>query len=341
MKRGRASRVVSAVVATYSGTYIALSAVHALFPQRSGFLALSQVFAPHLALPIVALMALALGFAGRTTRVTAAIALVLAAGRFGPDVVSWPESVPPPAVGLRVMTWNLAAGEVPHHSIVQRALQGEADLIGLQELRPSAAAALETDPAITARFPYRLLRPERSVRGMGLLSRYPVQLHGASFAPPSLAAWLDAPGAGRVGIVMGHPLPADMSLIGGVLPQSYDTSRRDADIKHVRGIAEEMLAGAESMLLLGDFNVTDREPAYRDLSISLSDAHRDVGLGLGSTWRPPAMKYLPFGVLRIDYVFVGGSARAIATNVDCNSLGGDHCILTASVAFPPANGPRP
>jgi hypothetical protein len=52
-----------------------------------------------------------------------------------------------------------------------------------------------------------------------------------------------------------------------------------------------------------DFNVTDREPGYVDLSEGLVDAHAEIGQGPGSSWRPRPLKGLPLGILRIDYLF--------------------------------------
>lgn len=50
-------------------------------------------------------------------------------------------------------------------------------------------------------------------------------------------------------------------------------------------------------MLLGDFNVTDREIGYAELSDGLTDSYRAAGSGWGHTWRPPSMAGLPFGLL--------------------------------------------
>ena len=41
--------------------------------------------------------------------------------------------------------------------------------------------------------------------------------------------------------------------------------------------------------MVGDFNVTEREPAYNDLSTGLVDAYHVVGTGTGTTWRPTSL----------------------------------------------------
>ncbi len=88
------------------------------------------------------------------------------------------------------------------------------------------------------------------------------------------------------------------------------------------------------LVLIGDFNVTDREPGYADLTGDLVDAHAAVGLGTGSTWRPATIDFLPFGVLRIDYVFTGNGARPLTIAVDCPANAGDHCIVSGVVELP-------
>lgn len=85
------------------------------------------------------------------------------------------------------------------------------------------------------------------------------------------------------------------------------------------------------MLVLGDLNVTDREPGYVEFSVALRDAHLEVGLGPGSTWRPGRLADLPLGVLRIDYVLTGGAARPLSIAADCMPDGGDHCLLEATI----------
>ncbi len=61
---------------------------------------------------------------------------------------------------------------------------------------------------------------------------------------------------------------------------------------------------AGAVVMLGDLNTTEREPAYSELSAGLRDSHLDAGLGPGLTWGPDRFGFLPFGLLRIDYILV-------------------------------------
>jgi len=320
-------RLADRLAALYPAALVVLSAMQLLAPQRNGVLALAQVFAPHLFLPLVVLLPIALLRVGRALRLVVVVACGIGVIRFGPGMVSLPAGATPGAEQLRVVSWNLAAGRVSPELLVDRLLASGADVVGLQELRDEGAAAIEGSVALTKRFPHRVLAPDPTVLGMALLSRYPIVEHDMSHAPPFTVARLDL-GDGRLfTAVSAHPLPARISLIGGLLPVRFDASERDASLHAIRHLVEPALTGGEPIVLLGDFNVTDREPAYSDLTVGLTDGHLAVGLGPGSTWRPPAVDFLPFGVLRIDYIFAGGAARPLAIGVECVPDTGDHCIL--------------
>jgi endonuclease/exonuclease/phosphatase (EEP) superfamily protein YafD len=171
---------------------------------------------------------------------------------------------------------------------------------------------------------------------MGLLSSYPI-LESGQIAedPPVIWARLDVGGARPLSVIAAHPLPGSMGSLGPLpLPFDYDVGGRDAQIRTIRSLTERLLALGDPLILAGDFNVTDREPAYADLASGLLDAHLEVGLGPGSTWRPDAIKWLPLGFLRIDMVLAGNAARPVSSGVDCTLRGSDHCVVEALIALP-------
>jgi vancomycin resistance protein VanJ len=320
----------------YAVGLIVLSAIHVLMPQRNGPLALSQVFAPHLFLPLLILLPLALRGAERRTSLALLAAFVIGVVRFGPGMVSLPKG-PPGDHGqqLEVLSWNLAAGQVSSELLIGRLMQSDADIVALQELRPTHANAIEADPLLRQQFPYRVLEPESTVLGLGLLSAYPIRDPIASHSPPYLLGVLDLPHGRPLTALTAHPLPPRMRLGAAMIPRRYDTERRDRDLRTIRALVEPALLRGEPVILLGDFNVTDREPGYGELSVGLVDAHRQAGLGPGSTWRPEVLDFLPFGVLRIDYVLTGGPVQPLHLWVDCITNAGDHCSLTGSLAIGP------
>jgi endonuclease/exonuclease/phosphatase family metal-dependent hydrolase len=107
-----------------------------------------------------------------------------------------------------------------------------------------------------------------------------------------------------------------------------ETDVRDGALAVIRlSIAADIAAG-RSVLVAGDFNTTEREPAYADFVRGLRDAHLDAGIGPGLTWRPLSLDGLPFGLVRIDYLMTTPDLQAVSTHVVCNELS-DHCLLEA------------
>ena len=81
---------------------------------------------------------------------------------------------------------------------------------------------------------------------------------------------------------------------------------------------------------MGDFNTTEREPAYMEMAAGLRDSHLDAGLGPGFTWRPAPLADIPLGMLRIDYVLSTADLVPTSSTVDC-TVPSDHCRLDAEL----------
>ena len=252
--------------------------------------------------------------------------LVLGAGRFGSEWLSLPAGTAD-GDALRVVSWNLQAGAARPDEIIDALLGLDADLVAVQELTTDVAAALENDATVQARYPHRVLEPHRSVLGIGLLSTRPIIDARTFNDPPAVTARLDL-GEGRtLAVFNAHPTPGRIGRI------TFDATRRDAALVEIRGWIDDLLDRPEPLLVLGDYNVTPDEPGYAIVSAGLRDAHREVGLGTGWTWRPERATNLGLGLIRIDYVFMSPALSPLATAVDC-AYPGDHCILLADIAVP-------
>ena len=156
-----------------------------------------------------------------------------------------------------------------------------------------------------------------------------------SYDPPILAATRHAggrPEAGRVVV----PSAARLGSVPGRRSDCPPTTPRHATgaIGVVRRTIDPILAAGAPLLLIGDFNVVDREVGYGDLAAGLIDAQRAVGLGPGLTWRPRSFEWLPFGLLRIDAVFSANGVEPLDIGPDCTPRGSDHCILHATLELP-------
>jgi vancomycin resistance protein VanJ len=308
-----------------------LTAIHFIAPQRGGALALTQIVSPHLFAVLAFLVPLAFVRDARLLRVVLAIALLVGAVRFGDGVVSLPAADVPDSERIAVMSWNLKRGRAADLARVIR--DSDARIVALQEVTPEAAQALEADPAVAQRYPYRRFLADPGVTGLGLLSAYEIT---TTEAAPGLAqrVTVTVPNAGALRVVNAHPLPGAIATATVLrIPLDFDPSRRDADIAKIRSWIDDALRAGERVVALGDYNVTDREPAYATLSAGLHDAHRAVGVGFGSSWRPDRFETLPLGLLRIDYALSGPGATPIALATDCTPRGSDHCILRATFAL--------
>lgn len=319
---------------------VALSVVHVVAPQRDGPLALSQILAPYLFLLLVPFLVLVLtrGRAGRLLRIGLAVAAFAFVVRFVPGWVPFPGSAPATAAGsprLGVLAWNLELGQPADATVTERLADSDAAIVGLVELTPHHAAAIQGDRALVDRHATVELRPKAGSLGIGLLSTLPpIGEPRLYHDPPILVQQLDA-GQGRtVTVVVAHPLPGRIDTATGDVPIGYDSTPRDRHLAQVRGIVDPILRSGEPLVLLGDFNVVDREPGYADLAAGLVDAHRAVGLGPGDTWRPGRLEWLPMGLLRIDYVFTGNGVSPVSLAPDCRPTGSDHCLLEGVVALP-------
>jgi vancomycin resistance protein VanJ len=319
---------------------VALSVVHVVAPQRDGLPALTQILAPYLFLLVVPFLLLLRtpGTPGRALRWGVAAAVLVFIVRFVPGWVSLPGSAPASAAGqaqLGVVTWNLELGQPDDTTVVDTLRGFDAQVIGLVELTPWHADAIVQDPELVARYPTVELRPTDGSLGIGLLATLPASAPARLYRdPPILVQQLDAGDGRTVTVVVAHPLPARIQAAGNLIPIGYDSTSRDRHLARVRAIVDPILASGEPLMLIGDFNVVDREPGYADLARGLVDAHRAAGLGPGDTWRPPRLDGLPFGLLRIDYLFSANGVAPLSIGVDCTPRGSDHCIVQGRMALP-------
>ncbi len=304
-----------------------LALVAIVAPPRSGPLALAVVLLEQLLVATVVFLPLAAVGRSRRLALAAAIAIGVGALRFGPRWISLPAGG---STDLVVATWNLEIGaRTPAQALAELAAV-DADVVALEELSSETADALDADPGVRARFPYRVLAGRGDVLGIGLLSRWPL----AESSVFDMASWPDEPSRaeavvhapGRtIRVIAAHPLPATIGTLGG-LPVDFEPAQRDRSLATVRARVDAAIARGERVVLLGDFNTTPAEAAFGDLARGLHDAHAEVGQGPGWTWRPTRLAPLGLGLLRIDLVLSGGGALPVSSAVECTPLG-DHCRL--------------
>jgi vancomycin resistance protein VanJ len=319
--------------AAYPVLLVLLIAVQVVAPQRSGPLALAQVFAPWLFLPLLFLLPFAVSLRDRALAGALVLALLAFGAHLGPGFVPSGRPAPDPgAMPVRAVSWNVLFTN-PSIQVTDAVRTFDADLVGLIEVTRRQADALDADPSIHARFRTVLLRPDA---GRALLSRYPVLDSGVREDPTGrpgselLWARLDLGGGRRLTAIVAHPMPANAAP-SSELPLRWDAAPRDAEIAFIRSFTDEEIAAGRRVLLMGDFNVTDREPAGQELARGLRDAH-EVGWGAGASWAPVAFRKRGIALVRIDRIFGGPGTVPTAFRTDCTFYGSDHCVLHATFA---------
>lgn len=317
------------------------SPLYRLLPRR-GPLALIRVFGPYL-FPLVVLMfaSTRLRHARRLRPFLLAVAVAAVAR------VARRRIAPRPTPGARsfsVMSWNILFDNPRSDAVRHFLATGPADVVAVQELTAEHVEAFATDQALCRMYPHRVIWGYGIGGGMGLLSRFPILEEGRLDIPPVLCVRLDLGDGHTVMLVSAHPTfgPTKMeqeehrskhslvdSIVGLLDPRFlwYEPDHRDDGIARVRALVEPLLRKGEALLLVGDFNVTERERAYRELTAGLQDVYLAVGAGGGNTWRPEWFTWLPLPVLRIDYMLSSPGIRPLRMWVDRTPRGSDHCPI--------------
>jgi endonuclease/exonuclease/phosphatase (EEP) superfamily protein YafD len=333
-RRGDLRIAAGRLCALVIGAVAILVVVTAIAQPTTGTLALAQILLPHLVLgTIVVAVVAAIALRTRAMTLALGVLLVVACLRFGSEWISLPATVSP-GRSVAIVTWNLELGARAAGAVAGPLLEHDADVVALQELTPDAAAALEGDTRIVARYPFRLLAPDRGTFGIGILSAFPILDQEVFEAPAGATVTLDLGSGRRLRVLNAHPLPGHIGVFPRLgLPITFDGTERDAALGRVRARIDALLMDDDPLLVIGDYNTAPTEPGYAGLTAGLRDIHTEIGFGPGWTWRPSSLESLGIGLLRIDLMLVGPGMTPVSTTVDC-AKPGDHCIVDAAVVVP-------
>jgi vancomycin resistance protein VanJ len=317
---------------SYPLIVLLLSLLSIVTPQRAGWLAVAQIFGLLLFFPLLLLVPVAFmrGMAG--LRVVLLLCAIVFGIRYMPPLNLAARSADAGASQISMLTWNVFAGNSRYDGIDRMLATRPADVVLLQE----ADSEKVNVGALATIYPYTLTGPDDAPPGMIFLSTFPILAHGMLDGertlwdiPRLLWVRLDLGNGGSVTVVGAHPMSAYIVGAGCTLPICYSPGWRDKQIEAMRDdFISPMVDSGDAMIVAGDFNITEREPAYADLSRGLTDSWKAVGLGFGTTWRPELMMGQELGLLRIDYLFASPNVRPLAMSVDCAPRGSDHCVVT-------------
>jgi vancomycin resistance protein VanJ len=215
---------------------------------------------------------------------------------------------PAPGPQIRVMTSNVLGYNSHPEGVISSIRTSGADVIALQELNPEIAEAIQYE--LHNEYPYQELVPAVGVRGLGVISRHPlestgIELDGHWVGDPQILemSWENT----EVIVVNIHAIPP-----GPLNPEylKYSIQERERQVGELMAFVESQ---RRPLILLGDLNVTSQNEAYRMIVDSLQDAWVESGWGMGHTFpgalSPGSSRPVVAGIampkwsMRLDYVF--------------------------------------
>lgn len=212
-----------------------------------------------------------------------------------------------PAAGptLTVMTYNVLGFNFDSQAVLSTLRAANADVVGLQELNPEIASAIERE--LSEEYPYQWLAPEPGVTGGGLISRYPFER--VSAAPLDTVHWVSPPMA--VALDVQEHVVTLVRFHAFAQPGVWREREQQAAL-----LAEYARAHAGPLAFVGDLNATDQNTAYHLVAHTLRDAWREAGWGFGHTFpgadthvspgssRPNLGAFaVPAWLVRVDFIF--------------------------------------
>lgn len=313
----------------YPVLLLGVNLINLLIPRQSGLLALTEVFSPFLFIPLLILLPLLFirGFA--LLRIVLALCALVWVFRFMPPLNFSPSPEVAAAVELDVMTWNIYGNNPQIDTVIEELQKRPASVVVLQE---TEGEWLANDDSLKKIYPYQLRYMQGAPGGLVLLSTYPI----INYSPwdshrqdwdPTAVLWAElelAPGKSAI-VATAHPNSPDTAACAR--PLCFDPTLRNAQINQIFGQVDQLLARKKPLILAGDFNTTQWEPTYQQLTGNLQDTYLKGGLGWGATWRPFVLANNKYPLLRIDYILASSDIATLKVKVDCSPRGSDHCIV--------------
>ena len=294
------------------------------------WVALPGIVAPFLFLPLVLLVPLGFWLRSRTYLLSVSVLVLVFGFSFGGRLLPrLPVGDSPNSTEMRVMTFNQLKTNTDEAAVKAAILRSEADIVALQELSPKIATMLRAE--LSEVYPYQALRPapaDGTQNGVGVVSRFP--LERPSYSEAYRGQHFDVNNAGkRFEFINVHfNVPFQNGRMGSL--RFYEPRVRDRQLDALMAVAKR----ASSLVVVGDFNLSDNESGYRKMATLMTDAYRNAQTGFGFSYPAQAVyRGLPLPPLvRLDYVWLRG-LEPIAAYRDCRG-GSDHCALISVIRLP-------
>lgn len=302
----RLQAVLARPLAFYTGA-VCIAVLLAYGGRWFWFCELLVNFRAHYALLLSLVLVIAVAI--RCWRIAGAAAAALAFNLWPMSGAFFPPETPPAppnarAVRLAAFNVNIANENLPGIAAYLDSLS--ADVAVLAELSPAKAEQLA---ALLPRLPHRYLAESDGVRGVVILSRWPL-------TAPQPAKQGKLPFAARADIDLGG---RKLRLYG--IHLHWPVMPGSARVRNAQLLAlgRELSACPQACVAVGDFNVTPWSSHFRDV---LSPRVRDcaAGRGLLTTWASGLPALLR---IRIDQCLTAGATSVAGLRVG-ESVGSDH-----------------
>jgi endonuclease/exonuclease/phosphatase (EEP) superfamily protein YafD len=222
---------------------------------------------------------------------------------------------------LRLVFANVCQDN-PHRDEIRRTVEAlDPDLAVLQEINEAWRAGLQP---LIARYPHSQYVPGTDLRGLLVLSRFPLlNSHTENFGnslAPSLIATVDINNT-HVLLVVTHPWPA---------LDAYGFHSRNEQLNHVGAF---LISAPHPCILVGDLNATMWSDAYKRLVRQSGLLNTRAGFGILPSF---PMDKLPLLRFPIDHCLISPDL----TIVNCRlaaPAGSDHAPLVVDLQVPSAN----
>jgi vancomycin resistance protein VanJ len=322
----------------YAAIIILWFLLHGWFGDTLWWLALLNSFVPFFFMPLVLLIPVCLVYRDWNYWRSVLLPLVIFVFLYGEFFL--PNVPVRNGDSITVMTFNIWGGSQSSetaHVVVENGLP---DIVALQELTPQMADVLLEE--VGDAYPYRLLSPEGTYRGMGVLSRFPLaEIDVLHLAHPwwEIQAMRVETTTGSFTLYNVHPHATNILVYieeGSAMAEEVHSSMAIR-----RQLIEALIADFSQrngpIVVVGDFNSTDQSDVYALMRRHLTDAYRASGWGLGHTFPAYGGSFRGIPILslqmRLDMVFLSRDFRAARTWVSETYGESDHRPLLAEYVW--------
>jgi len=306
------------------------------------WLALMNVFAPHLFLPLLLFGPLCLGTRRLMGYLGLMPPLVIFLWLYGALFLpGWPAKIADD-VPLTIMSFNIWGGSRSGETARVILDNGVPDLVAIQELQPWMADVLLEE--VGEFYPYHIFDTYWRSNGIGILSRYPLTELSSQllFYPAWEIQIVEVMARNRAITVYNiHPHSSNVIDYLGVeysqqlfdrIKQSFQTRQR-----LIQQLMADIRTRPGPVIVVGDFNSTDQSEVYTLLSSQLTDAHQAAGWGFGHTFPAYSGRFrrvpIPPRQIRIDMIFYSAHFVALQSWVSPSAGESDHLPVLAKIAW--------